>query len=843
MEFLSLMGAFLVNVTGWMPVDTSQFWVEPEKQSVLFFVATSQGGDEAIKTEERIPYEFKTTDGGSFCCGEGVFDGKRLRIETSLPQGFFELELPQTDQTFGIASQPAYCPNEALLVEEAAKRNDLRERDIFFGIDAASTWLVKNNQVREELIRSARRIGIATYRERLSWEGIESKEGVFNWEGDRQSEFVRKTADKYDMPILELFHSAPSWTGKIGTYPADLIKTADSWGTIGNHWKKYWNSIEVWNEPDISFSGNLPADQYVPILKTVGQEFKRQSVDTPIVGGIIASFRDDFMDCLADNGIMNACDIFSFHTYCRAYDMERVSLRYHYWLVKNKAEWKPVWITECGRPWKKGTNRPNREADLESAIDIVQKGVAAKALGMNAYFPFVYVFYEENDNNFGMSDRNNAPLRSIAAYARSIYLLSGTRCIGSWNIDGVDRSYVFANTFSDQKIAVLYARECKPGRTIQLPMKPLFVERATGERLDVDSDNVIDFSDGFLYVGFSGDSELVMRSADEVDKARNLRLAASVKHGSDPRRNESIVLRYAYDPEQVTVNAGGYTIVNSDAKVFSGVISVYNFDDQTRKEPVCAKAFITTEDGVVKEVGDLIQDVVSTVEIPARSCAKIEFSLDSAKISPFHSPTLLFEVGSEGRTSFRLNRSVTEENFNSVVKTIVPVDLSELSRWRKNASKNHYYEFKVDSSESRWGFNIEFDEGDRWAYPVYKLPAEISPEGFPSLSLKDPSGNVLTTELSKFKGIAFTAKATSDDSDGVVRVFFHDEKGEYYFTASGVMKTDGNRRFICVPYSSLSAYGGTHESFDPSRIRAVSIGGNIKGKSMTVEVDQFCFFN
>lgn len=843
MNFLSFLSSVVMSVTSWTPINVSQFWVEPEKPSVILFNAASADQSEESSIEEKIPYEFKTTDGEFLCRGEGVFDGKLLRVDASLPQGFFELELPQTEQTFGVASQPAFCPDDALLASEAANKDDLRVRDNFFGIDAASTWLVKDDQAREDLIRNARRIGIATYRERLNWGRIEPEEGVFDWEGDNRAEFVRKIAQKYDMPVLELFHSAPNWTGKIGTYPLDLIKTADSWGTVGERWKPYWNSIEVWNEPDISFSGNLPADQYVPILKTVGQEFKRQGVDTPVVGGIIASFRDDFMDCLAENGIIDACDIFSFHTYCRAYDMERISLRYHYWLVKNKAEWKPVWITECGRPWKKGTNRPNREADLESAIDIVQKGVATKALGIDAYFPFVYVFYEENDNNFGMSDRNNAPLRSSAAYARSIYLLSGTRCVGSWDIDGVERSYVFVDSPANRKIAVLYSRDRKLGRTIQLPVKPVFVERATGEKLDVNSNNVVDFSDGFLFVGFSGDEEISLREPSEVDKARNLRHAANVKHGPDPRRNDSIVLRYAFDSEQVSVNGGGYTIKDSDADVFTGRISVYNFGGKVQNLPVHAKTFVMDEDGELKEIDNVIKDIVQSVEVAARSSSEIEFLLDATNISPFNSPTLLFEVGNEGRLSFKLSRSVTEQNFDSVVNTVAPVDLSDLSRWRKNASHNHSYEFKTDSDKSIWGFDIEFDEGDKWAYPVYKLPINVSSEGVPYLETLDSDGNDVKIELSKLKGVAFSVRASSDVPDGLVRVFFHNERGEYYFTASGVMKTDGNKRFITVPYDSLNAYGGTPDSFDPSRIRAISIGGNSKGKNLTIEVERFCFFN
>ena len=46
------------------------------------------------------------------------------------------------------------------------------------------------------------------FRERVSWSQIESKQDHFNWDAS-QYETLRKTYQKYEMPILELFHNAP----------------------------------------------------------------------------------------------------------------------------------------------------------------------------------------------------------------------------------------------------------------------------------------------------------------------------------------------------------------------------------------------------------------------------------------------------------------------------------------------------------------------------------------------------------------------------------------------------------------------------------------------------------
>ena len=117
----------------------------------------------------------------------------------------------------------------------------------------------------------------------------------------------------------------------------------------------------------------------------------------------------------------------------------------------------PLWITECGRPWSRGPDRPPIAEDQTSALDIVMKGVEARACGVARYFPFVYPFYEENSNNFGMTDRRGTPLRSLAAYAQMIRVLANQRYLGDLrqNEPGISRARVFGD--DHQTIAVLYS--------------------------------------------------------------------------------------------------------------------------------------------------------------------------------------------------------------------------------------------------------------------------------------------------------------------------------------------------------------------------------------------------
>ena len=830
MSLFSILSAVLASALTWVPNDISQFWIEPDQPALFEFSADFVEGNEDFETG--VKYAVKTTDGKLFYEGDGAVNNGRLEIQTTIPQGYFELELLESGQTFGIASQPAFVSDVAN--SSSDQRSSSRPLDRFFAIDSASTWLVRDDKTREALIRNAKRIGIATYRERLNWGRIEPQKNSFHFDGDSHSEILRKLAFKYDLPILELFHSAPDWTGRIGTFPEDLIETARSWNVIGRRWSPFWNSIEVWNEPDISFSGNLPADQYVPVLKTVAQEFQREGIETPIVGGVIAVFQNEFMNSFAQNGGLDACDIFSFHTYCRAPQMATVCLRYHDWLVKNGAAWKPVWLTECGRPWKRGTDRPNREADLESAIDVVEKGVVAKALGIDSYFPFVYVYYDENDNNFGMCDKNNAPLRSIAGYARMIYLLSGRECIGSWKVDGVDDSLLFVDSENREKTAVLYASHRQEGRSVKLPCRVAFAERITGEAVFQDESGELDFTDGFLFVRLPEGYEPELNEASAVDEARNLRREARESHGVENRRNYDLVTRFDFDPKVVSVTANGYSLVDPEVKEINTNISVFNFSTEERTLTLSAEAW-SNELEIAKPI-ELFSQQSASANVPSRGRTTISFKTDVAKISPFYPARLTFKSDDGGVLSFNLSRGFTEENFFENVNETVRVDLSNVADWQKSCSSNGSLEFNdglTKDGPQGWGFSVVYSgDGDKWAYPLFKLPIEDG-----KLTIQDDSYN-----LSEFRGVAFRIKGTANVDGGQLRFFTYDDRGPYYYTSAGVAPADGKERFIVVPFDRLNAYGGMPEPFLPERVQKISIGGNSKGSKMKIEVGEFFFF-
>ena len=170
-----------------------------------------------------------------------------------------------------------------------------------------------------------------------------------------------------------------------------------------------------------------------------------------------------FLDNAANCGLLDSVDVFSFHTYGRAPEMQGLVDNYRAWLKAHDREAMPLWITECGRPWPKGPDRPPAEPDMISALDITMKAIEARCCGIERYFAFVYPFYEEQQQNFGMMGRLGTPLRSMAAYVRAASLLAGKTYLGDLVCD--DASIQRARVFGDSRetVAVLYTGQPAAG--------------------------------------------------------------------------------------------------------------------------------------------------------------------------------------------------------------------------------------------------------------------------------------------------------------------------------------------------------------------------------------------
>ena len=542
------------------PVDVERFFVTPDQPAVLRWQVESgplAGPVEAIvrdygdRTVATIPAKV-TADG-------------LVELTVKLPAGFYEIELPAVGQRFGLMSIAAF---------DGA-------RDPFFSIDAAMSWLVRgDDEAREGLVKVLQRSGVVMSRERLNWAEINPAEGKWDWDSPSRYETLRKAYAAHGVEVLEMFHGTTRWAGVIERYPDDLAGTARAWREIGRRWRPTWGAMEVWNEPDISFGGNLPADQYLPLVRTIACAFDQAEVDVPLVGGVFAHHLPPYLDNAARNGLLDLVDVVSFHTYGRAPGMEDLIGKYRAWLAAHDRPAMPLWLTECGRPWKRGPDRPPADQDAASALDVTMKAVESRACGVARYFAFVYPFYEERDNNFGLMGRRATPLRSMAAYARLASLLANQRYLGDLQCDdpAVQRARVFGD--DRQAIAVVYTGAPGAEAKVRLGVPALGVEGIDGRPLQPAADDAVPVPDGLVYVRLDR-----ARLGDRLRAdAPAMRLwSMGQQEPPQPTRPSPIVLRYQFDRDLVEAKSAGYRLEQETPGPLPLVFRVFNLSQEPRE--------------------------------------------------------------------------------------------------------------------------------------------------------------------------------------------------------------------------------------------------------------------
>jgi len=535
-----------------VPVDVSEFYVSPDQTATLRWSTT------ATPTPEQLAFTVFDVNAKPTSTGVAQYNNNQITATVTLPQGYWEIAFDASGERFGIVSQTAAT----------------EPFDEFFAIDAALSWLVRGDDLREGIIKSAKRSGIGMMRERFRLAGVAPEEGKFDWQTQNRYDTLRQTYQKHGVEVLEMSHDAPDWMGLRTTYPKNLAQYADAWKAIAERWQDSWGAFEIWNEPDIFFGGDLPADQYVALVKALAYRFQRDGMKKPLVGGAIAHYNEDWINTAMANQLGDLIDVFSFHTYDRAPAMEAMIEKYQRLGI-------PLWLTECGRPWKKGPDRPPVEQDFVSATDIVMKGVESKCCGVARYFAFVLPFYEENDNNFGMLDRQGTPLRSMAGYAQMIRVLAHTEYVGDLkpsafsvaeSMPQVIRARVF-RAQADNAVIVLYTGNMQPTE-LQTTFEIIKAESVTGEIL---SNNPLVVTNGLIYLYVKVPLHLI----DENSSAK--KMMAQAKESQErkkPERPSPLIPVYEYDEGVVAPVSAGYKLKKQTEDLFSWKMTIHNVSDR-----------------------------------------------------------------------------------------------------------------------------------------------------------------------------------------------------------------------------------------------------------------------
>jgi hypothetical protein len=770
--------------TGSVTLDPSRFIVTPDQPVAL--KAKGHGAAVSLSGACRV------TDYRGAAADNGGNDG-------CLKPGYYEIVPTASKEKFGIICLPAPAG----------------PRDPFFCMDAALSWLQPSDPMREVAVRMMVRCGVGMVRERVGWAHVNASAGRFDWQGACRYQAVRDLYARSDLKILELFHDAPSWAGPTAQnpYPKDLIQTAHAWSEIGRSWGKYWGGIELWNEPDISFGGDLPADQYVAVAKALAHGLAGSAPDVPRGGGVFTGLEgEDFRSLCGRSGLLDVADFVSYHTYQAATTIEPQVEAYRNWLAAFGREGTPLWITECGWPWRSGTDCPSMEEDRSSAMEIAGKAVEAKACGIARYFAFVFPFYVEKEINYGMTARNGTPLRSLAAYAQCIRVLSNKTFRGDLRID--DTNVRRARVFGDDRewVAVLYAGQLADAMA-KLPVPAERVEGIDGRSLEKDASGAIPIQDGLVYAFFK---RPLPDSALRRD-GRAMSLAAAARSKQPPRSQMSpVVIQHLTDLGRTTVSSHAYDSSLSDMVRHPLRLRVNNLS----KERISAAVFLgrSGDKRVVEPVAGYTRDI----DVDGLTSSEISFEVDLRKFGT--APRIDVSAVVRSKSGAVLDRLEIpfhlEEGLEALLQKHsrrVRLPIERIDGWQKNIVADARMEMSAEPGKP-WRLAAHFGKGDPWVYPVFKLPADLS--------------------LERATGLVVRARC---ERAAAVRLVLREQGGALYFTASAIIPADGQWHAALVKFADLVPLlaGGTQDAnghLDLDQVHEIMLGMNSAVQENVLEV-------
>lgn len=778
------------------PVERTRFFISPGAPSELKWRLDAADADSAG--------EIRVTDywgGESATVPVTVKDGFATAF-VSLPAGYYEIEFPATRTRFGLVVQPE--------VTGAV--------DPFFAIDSALSWLVGEDDIRDDLIRILKRSGIAMSRERLRWGRANPEAEKYDWEADRKYDTLRKAYESAGVPVLELFHDSPEWPGRIERcYPDDLAGIVPALAEFSRRWGPAWGALEVWNEPDIFFGANLPADQYVAVLKAAAFALRKAGFDRPILGGSYAMSNVDYLDCSAENGMLDAADVVSFHTYAMAGDMERLVTLYRDWLRRYDRPSMPLWITECGRPWPKGTGRPEIGPDANSALDVTMKAIEAKCCGVARHFPFVYPFYEERSNNFGMMGREATPLRSMAAYVYAVQALSRTDYAGDLRLEGVevDRARVFQG--KDGAVVVLYRDESGGEVLFKPPFGVVAANGIDGRALRPDGEGRYSLRDGILY--------LTVKPEDIADRLLHdtpaMRLWDVAGADAPPRQTvpSPIVLRYQFDGK-TPFGSRGYHVKPDVNPKKPFTVRVFNLGQEERSVTLTPR--FSTPLGTIQPAG------TKGVVVPASGHTDVTWEADFAHAFDEEDAVRVVVAASGDNCgaipplSVRFEGDVPLETALARYEHVARFPMDDADIWKHCSSEGTTNRIER-TEEGQWRLVSDFGGGGGWTFPNAPMP-----EGF---------------DGAKYDTVVIRARCREQSN---IRLYLWEERDALgYASQSSILPSDGEWHTAVVPYSSFEISSAhrpdPNGKLDPDKVEAITVGLTSHQSRCVLEVSDVFF--
>lgn len=755
----------------------SNLVVEEGKPAVIKF--TGAPASTTVAFELKNYAGTKVGEGKAQADADGVFS-----VTVQKAAGFYEIVFSGQSAPFGL-----------MVLAPASGKTDP-----YFCIDTAMSWHGRKNS-REGYMEMLKRMGLGLARERYSWTSTNPKPGEINM-GSYES--LRELYHQYGIGVLECFHDAPKWI--IGDtavaqgvpYPQDMVETVKFWKVAAEKMGPSWGAMEVWNEPEL-FGGKLPPDQYLPTVKALRYALRSASLTTPIVGGVFCSLNPAFLDQAALNGLLEECDVASYHYYERSAGVLEDVEKRRYWLKRFGYESKPLWITEAGGVMEcPQGSLPTTELQAQSALMICGNAAEFKACGIDRYFAFLYVYYLQSDkDDFGMLARNDTPRRSLAAYAQMSRLLANAVYIGDLPIN--DPRISLARVFqTDEKnaVALILTDRVEPTALVRLPAPAQEVRGIDGRILEKTIETVVPVPDGLSYVKIN--AEDLKKSLVRNTRAMKL-WEMSRRQPNKIKAPSPIILQPVLDFDEMKSTTRGYYLARG-GDTFQLKLKVSNVST--------ADLETTVQIGVNAPV---------KVKVPAQSTVEVPSVITVSKLPVDAGWISQLKITATAPGVERITPAVVWINLPRGIEAYLDgcsyryeLPVADTSRWKSNVCPFGRMQ-EIQSKDAPYGFTANFDAKatDRWAFPQFSIPVEA--------------------DLDKVTGVLVRARC---EKPATVRLITWDEEDRFKHTDFPIIKADGQWQ---VAYVSLESFLPSKEG-KPKLGKRISIGFNTQEAANKLEI-------
>ncbi|MDF2927281.1 MAG: alpha amylase catalytic region [Paenibacillaceae bacterium] len=450
---------------------------------------------------------------------------------------------------------------------------------------------------------------------------------------------------------------------------------------------------------------------------------------------------------------------------------------------------KRIYATEVGvsQMFQDSTETLTMEQLRKQARYLSTSAVESLALGVDKHFWFIFPHYLEKGLSWGEFTARHTPFAGINAQSTITHALGEGIYMGTLTglPEGV-KNHVFRD--GTDSVVAFWSEG-------SLPLV-LGTGYESGVLTDIMGNEGTVVSDQGNFALVSGPDIQYLRLQGDVGGLTAPYYSQSFEPRTELTPAERIVLTQRYpDAGSEKAKAKGYLL--DKTAVTNIQVEVYNFNAVPMTGMITGSAY----------GGWSLSTPTQPVTVSPYSKETLVFQLaaSSQGVAPVGSP-VVFTGEFDGQMTSRTMTIVSSDDVTVGPSVLVP-DYDQPGLWDNNVSSGSTM-VKHSPEPGVIQFDLQMGDGDRWAYPNFVLPENISFAG---------------TE-----GVVFDVYFPAAIPGVLVRSFMYESNGSSYFTQAGMSPTGGWQQFK-MSWSDFNAFGGVPDDnfhLDPEEIRSFSLGIN-----------------